>query len=78
MSSITTVAVLGTGVLGAQIAFQTAFHGYRVHAYDINEEALDRARTRFAELAGIYQQDPAVGAAANQTEAALQLSLIHI
>ncbi|GAA1364477.1 3-hydroxyacyl-CoA dehydrogenase [Arthrobacter rhombi] len=72
MSSITTVAVLGTGVLGAQIAFQTAFHGYRVHAYDINEEALDRARTRFAELAGIYQHDPAVGAAAHQTEAALQ------
>ncbi|MBF6133352.1 3-hydroxyacyl-CoA dehydrogenase [Nocardia otitidiscaviarum] len=51
------VTVLGTGVLGSQIAFQTAFSGFDVTAYDIDGEALDAARERFAELAGIYRSD---------------------
>ena len=46
MSDIRKVAVLGTGVLGSQIAFQTAYSGFDVVAYDISEEALERARAR--------------------------------
>ena len=34
------VTVLGAGVLGAQIAFVSAFAGKKVVSYDINEEAL--------------------------------------
>ncbi len=57
MTGITNVTVLGTGVLGSQIAFQTAFHGFAVTAYDISEEALAAARTRFAGLAATYEKE---------------------
>lgn len=50
MSDIRKVAVLGTGVLGSQIAFQTAYSGFDVVAYDISEEALEQARARLAAL----------------------------
>ncbi len=50
MSDITTVAVLGTGVLGSQIAFQTAYNGFPVIAYDIDDAALDAAKERFQRL----------------------------
>jgi 3-hydroxyacyl-CoA dehydrogenase len=53
-TSIKTVAVLGTGVLGAQIAFQTAYHGLDVTAYDINDGAIDAAKQRFAGLVPTY------------------------
>ena len=33
MSDIKTVAVLGTGVLGSQIAFQTAYSGFDAVSY---------------------------------------------
>ncbi|MBF6212652.1 3-hydroxyacyl-CoA dehydrogenase [Nocardia puris] len=51
------VTVLGTGVLGSQIAFQTAFHGFDVTAYDIDDEALDAARDRFATLVTTYEAE---------------------
>ncbi|MFC4374678.1 3-hydroxyacyl-CoA dehydrogenase [Nocardia halotolerans] len=51
------VSVLGTGVLGSQIAFQTAFHGFDVTAYDIDDAAIDAARKRFGVLAETYQQE---------------------
>jgi 3-hydroxyacyl-CoA dehydrogenase len=35
MTHIRKVVVLGTGVLGSQIAFQTAYSGFEVSAYDI-------------------------------------------
>ena len=42
------VTVLGTGVLGSQIAFQAAFHGFDVTAYDVSDEvARPRPRERF-------------------------------
>jgi 3-hydroxybutyryl-CoA dehydrogenase len=41
------VTVAGTGVLGSQIAFQTAFKGFEVSAYDISDEALIQAKERF-------------------------------
>ncbi|MGW1741282.1 3-hydroxyacyl-CoA dehydrogenase [Nocardia sp. NPDC001965] len=64
---IRSVTVLGTGVLGSQIAYQTAFHGYRVQAYDISDEALDTARKRFAGLAATYR-DEVMGATEELTE----------
>ncbi|HQX35421.1 MAG TPA: 3-hydroxyacyl-CoA dehydrogenase [Microbacteriaceae bacterium] len=54
MTNIRTVTVLGTGVLGSQIAFQAAYSGFEVTAYDINAEALEGARERFALLAETY------------------------
>ena len=41
------VTVLGAGVLGAQIAFCSAFAGKKVVSYDINEEALAAGKKRF-------------------------------
>ncbi|MGP6204105.1 3-hydroxyacyl-CoA dehydrogenase [Microbacterium sp.] len=57
MTDITTVAVLGTGVLGSQIAFQTAYSGFAVTAYDISDDALAAARERFARLAATYRAE---------------------
>ena len=37
MTEITNVTVLGTGVLGSQIAYQTAYSGFVVTAYDIDD-----------------------------------------
>lgn len=51
------ITVAGSGVLGYQIAFQTAFHGFDVTIYDINDEILDKAKTKFNELAKNYKQD---------------------
>ncbi|KRE85072.1 3-hydroxyacyl-CoA dehydrogenase [Arthrobacter sp. Soil764] len=70
MPSIKTLTVLGTGVLGSQIAFQAAFHGFAVTAYDVDEDALAKARDRFTRLAGIYRTQVA-GASEGKTEAAL-------
>ncbi|MGW6427562.1 3-hydroxyacyl-CoA dehydrogenase [Nocardia sp. NPDC055053] len=69
------VTVLGTGVLGSQIAFQTAFHGFDVTAYDIDDKALTAARTRFDELAKIYQQDVAGADASNTAATAAGITL---
>lgn len=55
MSDISKVLVLGTGVLGAQIAFQTAYKGFSVTAYDINEAALAAAKTTFTGLVDTYR-----------------------
>src|SRR5690606_35938170 len=54
---IKNVTVAGTGVLGSQIAFQTAFKGFDVSAYDINDEALEKARERYKVLMERYQAD---------------------
>ena len=47
MTTFERVTVLGAGVLGAQIAFQTARHGVAVTSYDVDADALERARGRF-------------------------------
>ena len=47
----------GSGVLGYQIAFQTAFHGFKVSVYDINDEVLAKAKAKFYELCECYKQD---------------------
>lgn len=71
MSHIKTLTVLGTGVLGSQIAFQAAFHGFSVTAYDISDDVLEKARARFAQLAGIYRSANVAGAGEGTAEAAL-------
>ena len=64
------VAVLGTGVLGSQIAFQTAYSGFDVTAYDISDEILEKARHGFAALATRYEKE-VEGAADGSAQAAL-------
>lgn len=44
------ITIAGSGVLGSQIAFQTAFKGFNVSVYDINDEALERAKDRITNL----------------------------
>lgn len=56
-SGITNVTVLGTGVLGSQIAFQSAYAGFTVTAYDISDEIIDKAKHRFADLAKTYEAE---------------------
>ncbi|HPU13748.1 MAG TPA: 3-hydroxyacyl-CoA dehydrogenase [Aeromicrobium sp.] len=57
MTNIKNVTVLGTGVLGSQIAFQTATSGFAVTAYDINDDAIATAKERFAQLAKTYEAE---------------------
>ncbi|ONM48823.1 3-hydroxyacyl-CoA dehydrogenase [Nocardia donostiensis] len=70
MSDIAKVTVLGTGVLGSQIAYQTAYSGFDVVAYDISDEALEQAKKRFAQLAVTYKGQ-VKGAADGKADAAL-------
>ncbi|WP_063043079.1 3-hydroxyacyl-CoA dehydrogenase [Nocardia pseudovaccinii] len=73
--TIRKVTVLGTGVLGSQIAFQTAFHGFDVTAYDISDEAIAGARDRFAKLAATYRVEVRGGdSKAEKTEAGIVLT----
>ncbi|MEH7107809.1 3-hydroxyacyl-CoA dehydrogenase [Bacillus sp. JJ1764] len=51
------ITVAGSGVLGSQIAYQTAFKGFQVTVYDINNEALERAKDRLVNLKHRYQED---------------------
>ncbi len=66
------ITVLGTGVLGSQIAFQTAFHGFDVVAYDIDQAALDRAAERFEGLASRYVADGVENAADGGAQSAIE------
>ena len=68
---IKTLTVLGTGVLGSQIAYQAAFHGFAVTAYDVDGVALEKARARLARLVGIYRAADVGGAGESKAEAAL-------
>lgn len=55
--NIKNVTVFGSGVLGAQIAFHTAYHGYDVTLFDISEELLENAKLKFEQFKPLYQQD---------------------
>jgi 3-hydroxybutyryl-CoA dehydrogenase len=57
MISFKNVTVAGSGVLGYQIAFQTAFHGFEVTVYDINDEALSKAKAKFKILSEAFIND---------------------
>lgn len=62
------ITVAGSGVLGSQIAFQTAFKGFEVAVYDINDKAIETAKERFTKLKGRYQED--LGASQTEVDAA--------
>lgn len=51
------ITIAGSGVLGYQIAFQTAFYGFNVTVYDINDEVLAKAKTKFNTLSEAYKRD---------------------
>ncbi|MGH8518734.1 MAG: 3-hydroxyacyl-CoA dehydrogenase NAD-binding domain-containing protein, partial [Panacagrimonas sp.] len=44
MTDLMHLTVLGSGVLGGQIAWHSAYKGKTVVVYDIDEEALQRCR----------------------------------
>jgi 3-hydroxyacyl-CoA dehydrogenase len=71
MSNIDTVTVLGTGVLGSQVAYQTAYSGFEVVAYDINDEVLTAGEKRIATLVDIYKKQ-VNGAANGKADGALK------
>ncbi|PPH89863.1 3-hydroxyacyl-CoA dehydrogenase [Rathayibacter sp. AY1D3] len=74
MPTIRTVTVLGSGVLGSQIAFQSAFHGFHVTVYDLFDDVLESARERLRGLAGVYESVPG-GVAGGPQEALDSLRL---
>ncbi|MCI2230051.1 3-hydroxyacyl-CoA dehydrogenase [Polaribacter sp. MSW13] len=53
----TNITIAGSGVLGYQIAFQSAFHGFRVTVYDINDEVLDKAKAKFNLMSKAFKRD---------------------
>lgn len=57
MMNIKNVTVAGSGVLGYQIAFQAAFHGFEVTVYDINDEVLAKAKDKFEVLSEAFIKD---------------------
>lgn len=60
VASIARVAVIGAGVLGPQIAFQAALHGYSVAVHDTDSVALAALPAAFEKISG--QQRLEVGA----------------
>jgi 3-hydroxybutyryl-CoA dehydrogenase len=69
-TNIDNITVLGTGVLGSQIAYQTAYSGFAVIAYDISDKVLEAARVRFEALAMRYEHEVS-GASGGRTQSAL-------
>lgn len=57
MTSIDRVTVAGGGVLGGQIAFQSAFKGKHVTIYDINDDAIAAAEKRIKSRRDAYKHD---------------------
>lgn len=48
------ITIAGTGVLGSQIAYQTALNGFKVTAYDLD---IDAAKQRILALKDSYKRD---------------------
>lgn len=57
MSRLNKVTLLGSGVLGGQISWHSAYKGKTVRVYDIAEEALDHCRHMHDQYAAIYCAD---------------------
>lgn len=55
--SFNKVVIAGSGVLGSQIAFQTAYKGFEVTVYDISEEILDQAKSTIEGLGKQYEAE---------------------
>ena len=59
--AISRVTVIGAGVLGIQIALQTARHGFEVIAQDVSDEALAKAREALDAISAQMQGSDAGG-----------------
>ncbi|MFD0441321.1 3-hydroxyacyl-CoA dehydrogenase [Streptomyces chartreusis] len=57
MAALQRLTVLGSGVLGGQIAWHSAFKGKSVVVYDISDTALEGCRAAHENYAGIYLGD---------------------
>ncbi len=64
MSRINNLTVMGSGVLGGQIAWHSAFKGKTVVVLDINDESLAKCKVAHDVYAGIYLAE--VGATEDQ------------
>ncbi len=62
------ITIAGSGVLGSQIAYQTAFKGFHVYVYDISAEAIEQAKERISGLKARYRKD--LGATEQEVDAA--------
>ena len=51
------VTVAGSGILGYQIAFQAAYHGFNVIVYDISDEVLEQAKSKFNWMCKAFRKD---------------------
>tara|TARA_R110002111_G_scaffold127139_2_gene191953 strand:- start:1137 stop:2033 length:897 start_codon:yes stop_codon:yes gene_type:complete len=51
------ITIAGSGVLGYQIAFQTAFHGFNVTVYDIKDATLEKAKLKFNTMSEAFKRD---------------------
>jgi len=51
------ITVAGSGVLGSQIAYQTAYKSFHVNVYDISDEVLGHAKERLTRLKENYKED---------------------
>jgi 3-hydroxybutyryl-CoA dehydrogenase len=56
VDTIKTVLIIGSGTMGQQIGFICALHGYTVHMYDVNEDALQSARERIVKLSEWFEK----------------------
>ncbi len=57
MSDLNRVTVLGSGVLGGQIAWHTAFKGKQVCVYDIDAAALERCQSAHDHYGQVYRSE---------------------
>ncbi len=71
MFQVNHLTLLGSGVLGGQIAWHSAFKGKHVVVYDISEEALAACRAAQAQYAALYLMDE-IGASEADVAAARQ------
>jgi 3-hydroxybutyryl-CoA dehydrogenase len=74
MTTFTSVTVLGAGVLGTQIAFQTANHGIPVTLYDIDDQAVAVGHGRLATIIEQYLGDTGEDARAAAEAAASSIT----
>lgn len=57
MTKIQNVTILGGGIMGSQIAFQTAYKGFNVTIYDISAELYIKVIENLELLKGIYVRE---------------------
>ena len=50
------VTIIGSGVLGSQIAFQSAFFGFNVSIYSTSEASVEKTKGRLQALVDVYGQ----------------------